>query len=51
MLPTNRPLTHPGEMLLMEFLEPLGVPQVEAAKRINIPFQPGNLFLGATNTF
>ena len=39
MLPTNRPPTHPGEMLLKEFLEPLGVSQVEAAKRMNIPFQ------------
>ena len=39
MLPTNRPPTHPGEMLLKEFLEPLGVPQVEAAARMNIPFQ------------
>ena len=39
MLPTNRPPTHPGEMLLKEFLDPLGVSQVEAAKRMNIPFQ------------
>ena len=39
MLPTNRPPTHPGEMLLKEFLEPLGVSQVEAAKRMKIPFQ------------
>jgi addiction module HigA family antidote len=39
MLPTKRPPTHPGEMLLKEFLEPLGVSQVEAAKRMNIPFQ------------
>ena len=39
MLPTNRPPTHPGEMLLKEFLEPLGVSQVEAADRMNIPFQ------------
>ena len=39
MLPTNRPPTHPGEMLLKEFLEPLGVSQVEAAARMNIPFQ------------
>jgi len=37
MLPTNRPPTHPGEMLLKEFLEPLGVSQVEAAKRMSIP--------------
>lgn len=39
MLPTNRPPTHPGEMLLKEFLEPLRVSQVEAAKRMSIPFQ------------
>ena len=39
MLPTSRPPTHPGEMLLKEFLEPLGVSQVEAAARMNIPFQ------------
>jgi addiction module HigA family antidote len=31
--------THPGEMLLKEFLEPLGVSQVEAAARMRIPFQ------------
>ena len=37
MLPTNRPPTHPGEMLLKEFLEPLAVSQVEAASRMNIP--------------
>jgi len=34
MLPTHRPPTHPGEMLLKEFLEPLGVSQVEAARRM-----------------
>jgi hypothetical protein len=39
MLPTHRPPTHPGEMLLKGFLEPLGVSQVEAARRMNIPFQ------------
>ena len=42
MLPTHRPPTHPGEMLLKEFLEPLGVSQVEAATRMNIPFQRPN---------
>jgi plasmid maintenance system antidote protein VapI len=30
MLPTHRPPTHAGEMLLKEFLEPLGVSQAEA---------------------
>jgi antitoxin HigA-1 len=39
MLPRHRPPTHPGEMLLKEFLEPLGVSQAEAAKRMRIPFQ------------
>ena len=39
MLPTHRPPTHPGEMLFKEFLEPLGVSQVEAAERMRIPFQ------------
>src|SRR6185436_93320 len=39
MLPTHRPPTHPGEILLKEFLEPLGVSQVEAATRMSIPFQ------------
>lgn len=39
MLPTNRPPTHPGEMLLKEFLEPLGVSQSDAAARMQIPFQ------------
>ena len=32
MLPTHRVPTHPGEMLLKEFLEPLGVSQVEARR-------------------
>jgi addiction module HigA family antidote len=45
MLPTNRPPTHPGEMLLKEFLEPLGVSQVEAAERMNIPFQRLNAII------
>lgn len=38
-IPTNRPPTHPGEMLLQEFLEPLGLTQVELAQRIGVPFQ------------
>ena len=39
MLPKHRRPTHPGEMLLKEFLEPAGVTQAEAAKRIGVPFQ------------
>jgi len=34
MLPKNRPPTHPGEMLLKEFLEPLGITQLELARHL-----------------
>ena len=37
-LPENRPPTHPGEMLLEEFLVPLGVSQVDFAKRIGVSY-------------
>ena len=37
MTPENRPPTHPGEMLLEEFLRPLGITQSEAARRMEIP--------------
>jgi addiction module HigA family antidote len=45
MLPTHRPPTHLGEMLLREFLDPLGVSQAEAARRMNIPFQRLNAII------
>jgi len=32
----KRPPTHPGEMLLEEFLRPLGLPQAEAARRMGV---------------
>ena len=32
----RRPPTHPGEMLLEEFLKPLGLSQVEAAARMRM---------------
>ena len=41
-VPTHRPPTHPGEMLLEEFLEPLGITQTELAERIQVPFQRVN---------
>ena len=37
-LPKHRPPTHPGEMLLEEFLIPLGISQSEFAKRIGVSF-------------
>lgn len=33
-VPTHRSPTHPGEMLLTEFLEPMGLTQKELADRI-----------------
>ncbi len=36
-LPKHRPPTHPGEMLLEEFLKPLALSQAEAARRLNMP--------------
>lgn len=38
-LPTHRPPTHPGEMLLEEFLKPMAMPQTVAAKRMEITTQ------------
>ena len=39
MLPENRIPTHPGEILLEEFLKPLGVTQVAFARHIGVPLQ------------
>jgi len=41
-LPTNRAPTHPGEMLLEEFLKPMDVTQSELADKAKIPFQRVN---------
>jgi addiction module HigA family antidote len=38
MLPTHRAPVHPGEMLLEEFLKPLGLSQNEFARRLGISF-------------
>ncbi len=37
-IPTHGAPTHPGVMLLEEFLKPLGLSQVELAKRIGVSF-------------
>ncbi|MFQ5891056.1 MAG: HigA family addiction module antitoxin [Gemmatimonadota bacterium] len=39
---TDRPPTHPGEMLREEFLEPLGMTQTELARRIGVAFHRVN---------
>ena len=38
-LPKNRRPTHPGEMLLADFLQPLGLTQRELAGEIHVPYQ------------
>lgn len=38
MLPKKRPPTHPGQMLLKEFLEPMGITQVELARHLKWPY-------------
>jgi len=42
MLPKNRPPTHPGEMLLKEFLEPLGISQSQMARHLDWPYSKLN---------
>ena len=37
-LPARRPPTHPGEMLLEEFLKPHGISQSAFAVRLGMPF-------------
>jgi len=37
-VPKGRASIPPGEMLLEEFLKPLGMTQVELAERIRVPF-------------
>jgi addiction module HigA family antidote len=38
-IPANRPPTHPGEMLLEEFLIPMNMTQRELADAIHVPYQ------------
>ena len=38
-IPTHRAPTHPGEMLLEEFLKPMGLTQRELADSIHVPYQ------------
>ncbi len=37
-LPKNRPPTHPGEMLLEEFIKPLHITQTELAQRLKVSY-------------
>jgi antitoxin HigA-1 len=42
MLPSHRIATHPGQVLLQEFLEPLGLTQAELARALSIPLNRVN---------
>ncbi|MDA0264148.1 MAG: HigA family addiction module antitoxin [Chloroflexi bacterium] len=41
-VPSNRAPTHPGEMLVKEFLEPMGLTQRDLADGIHVPYQRVN---------
>lgn len=38
-IPTHRTPTHPGQMLLEEFLKPMGLTQRQLAQAIHVPYQ------------
>jgi addiction module HigA family antidote len=46
-VPTDRTPTHPGEMLLEEFLKPMGLTQRELANAIHVPYQRINEIVNA----
>ena len=41
-IPTDREPTHPGEMILEEFLIPMGISQKQLADAMHVPFQRVN---------
>lgn len=41
-IPVQRPPTHPGEMLVEEFLKPNGLTQRDLADAIHVPYQRVN---------
>ena len=45
MIPKNRIPTHPGTILLEEFLQPMGISQVELARRMGVPIQRINTLI------
>jgi antitoxin HigA-1 len=38
-VPKKRPPSHPGEILLKDFLEPMGISQRELADALHVPYQ------------
>ena len=48
MIPENRIPTHPGEILLEEFLKPMAVSRSAFAKHIGVPVHHVNAVIGGT---
>ncbi len=46
-IPTHGPPSHPGEMLLEEFLNPMGLSQRDLADGIRVPYQRVNELVNA----
>ncbi len=46
-IPTHRQPTHPGETLLVEFLNPMGITQKQLADAIQVPYQRINEIIHA----
>ena len=45
MIPKHRKPTHPGEILLHEFLKPMGISQLKLAARLGVPVQRINTLI------
>ena len=45
MIPKNRKPTHPGEILVEEFLKPMGLSQVDLARKMGVPIQRVNTLI------
>ena len=45
MVPKQRKPTHPGGILLKEFLEPMNISQVQLAAKTNVPIQRINTLI------
>ena len=41
-IPSHRPPSHPGEVLLLDFLQPMGLTQRQLADGIHVPYQQVN---------
>ena len=47
MIPSHRKPSHPGDILLHDFLEPLKMTQIHLAKKMGVPIQRVNTLINA----